>query len=217
MVTRQYGLDEIDPSLAPPARGPRACDSKPVPAGSTPCIPRGSPLRRGGRSVPRNHWSVSDLGAEIQLLITPLSPALLAARGCGVLSAAKITGETARVQRFHTKAAFARHNGTAPRPVLSANRVRHRLSRTGNGQLNPALQTRGPYHLRSHLKRGDMCGVASGLDAAPSWSLRRSWCQPKHQERGVIAVCSFVSGALEASRTRQFVPLTQMQAGAGQA
>jgi hypothetical protein len=55
----------------------------------------------------------------------PLSPALLAVQGCGVLSAAKIIGETAGVQPFHSKDAFAKHNGTAPLPVWSANCLRH--------------------------------------------------------------------------------------------
>jgi transposase len=35
--------------------------------------------------------------------------------------------------------AYARHNGTAPMPVWSSNKTRHRLSRTGNRQLNAAL------------------------------------------------------------------------------
>jgi hypothetical protein len=34
---------------------------------------------------------------------------------------------------------FARHNGTAPLPVWSSNKARHRLSRTGNRQLNAAV------------------------------------------------------------------------------
>ncbi len=35
--------------------------------------------------------------------------------------------------------AYARYTGTAPLPVWSSNRARHRLSRTGNRQLNAAL------------------------------------------------------------------------------
>jgi transposase len=41
--------------------------------------------------------------------------------------------------RFRSKDAYARHNGTAPLPVWSGNRVRHRLARTGNRQLNCAI------------------------------------------------------------------------------
>jgi hypothetical protein len=41
--------------------------------------------------------------------------------------------------RFRSKDAYARHNGPAPLPVWSSNKQRHRLSRTGNRQLNAAL------------------------------------------------------------------------------
>jgi len=50
------------------------------------------------------------------------------------LTAAKILGETAGVDTFKSKDAFARHNGTAPLPVWSSNRARHRLSRTMDGR-----------------------------------------------------------------------------------
>ncbi|WP_073946362.1 transposase [Streptomyces kebangsaanensis] len=49
--------------------------------------------------------------------------------GCGTPNAAKILGETAGIGRFRTKSAYARHNGTAPLPVRSGNRERHRLAR----------------------------------------------------------------------------------------
>lgn len=63
----------------------------------------------------------------------------MAIPGCGALTAAKILGETAGVDRFRSKDAYARHNGTAPLPVWSSNKPHHRLSRTGNRQLNAAL------------------------------------------------------------------------------
>ncbi len=62
-----------------------------------------------------------------------------AAHGCGAITAAKILGETAGIDRFRSKDAYARHTGTAPMPVWSSNKARHRLSRTGNRQLNAAL------------------------------------------------------------------------------
>ena len=40
-----------------------------------------------------------------------VAPALLALKGCGALSAAKIVGETAGISRFKSRAAFARWNG----------------------------------------------------------------------------------------------------------
>jgi transposase len=82
---------------------------------------------------------INALTAEITALVTPLAPALLAIVGCGPLTAAKIIAETAGIDRFRSANAYARHTGTAPLPVWSANRPRHRLSRTGNRQLNAAL------------------------------------------------------------------------------
>ena len=82
---------------------------------------------------------INDLAAEITARVTTIAPSLLAIVGCGALSAAKIIGETAHAGRFRSKDAFARDNGTAPLPVWSSNKQRHRLSRTGNRQLNAAL------------------------------------------------------------------------------
>lgn len=82
---------------------------------------------------------IKTLEREISQRVLVLAPSLLAICGCGALSAAKIVGETAGVERFHSSDAYARHNGTAPLPVSSADHDRHRLSRTGNRQLNAAL------------------------------------------------------------------------------
>ncbi|MFD8078285.1 transposase [Streptomyces sp. NPDC059718] len=55
--------------------------------------------------------TVRELEAEISALISRLAPALLEIPGCGVLTAAKIIGETAGIARFKSKSAYARHNG----------------------------------------------------------------------------------------------------------
>jgi transposase len=83
--------------------------------------------------------TINDLEREIGRLVAELAPSLLALAGCGSLSAAKLVGETMGIGRFRSAAAFARHNGTAPLPVWSGNTERHRLSRTGNRQLNVAI------------------------------------------------------------------------------
>src|SRR3954452_17422024 len=72
-------------------------------------------------------------------MVRRLAPSLLARPGCGELSAAKIVGEVAGAERFRSRAAFARWNGTAPIPVWSSNAARHRLNRGGNRQVNAAL------------------------------------------------------------------------------
>ena len=83
--------------------------------------------------------SINDLERQITTRVTPLAPRLLALRGCGALTAAKLIGETADIRRFPTRSAFAMFNGTAPVPVWSGNPIRHRLNRGGNRQLNAAL------------------------------------------------------------------------------
>jgi transposase len=78
---------------------------------------------------------------------------------------AKLVGETAGIGRFRSSAAFARHNGSAPVPVWSANPGRYRLSRGGNRQLNVALHRiaitqvridgRGRDYLAKRIAAGD--------------------------------------------------------------
>jgi transposase len=103
----------------------------------------------------------ADIGAlekEITVLARRLAPSLLELDGAAGLTAAKIVAETAGAARFRSKDAYARHNGTAPLPVWSGNRVRHRLSRTGNRQLNCAIhriavtQMRCSPHAQAYLK-----------------------------------------------------------------
>jgi transposase len=90
------------------------------------------------------------LEREITALVTDLAPTLLALVGVGALTAAKIVAETAGVRRFRSKDAYARHNGTAPLPVWSGNCERHRLSRTGNRQLNAAIHRIAITQMRCH-------------------------------------------------------------------
>jgi transposase len=49
-----------------------------------------------------------------------------------------------------SKDAYARHNGTAPLPVWSGNRTRHRLPRTGNRQLNTSMHRSAVTQKRCH-------------------------------------------------------------------
>jgi transposase len=76
---------------------------------------------------------------DLQALVTDLAPQLLAERGCGVLTAAKLLGEIAGIHRFATSAKLARLAGAAPIPASSGNSNRHRLDHGGNRQLNCAL------------------------------------------------------------------------------
>jgi transposase len=94
--------------------------------------------------------AANDLQRRIVQMVSGLVPVLLEVAGVGALTAAKILAEVADVRRFRSKDAFARHNGTAPLPVWSGNRVRHRLSRTGNRQLNAAIHRIAITQMRIH-------------------------------------------------------------------
>jgi transposase len=93
---------------------------------------------------------INALEREIAPLVRQLAPSLLAIPGAAELTAAKIVGQTAGVRRFRSKDAYARHNGTAPLPVWSGNQTRHRLSRTGNRQLNCAIHRIAITQIRCH-------------------------------------------------------------------
>lgn len=80
-----------------------------------------------------------DLRRELGVLVAAHSPALIAERGCGPLTAATLIGRTAGAQRFPTDGHFARHAGAAPIPASSGRRDRQRLNRGGDRQLNCAL------------------------------------------------------------------------------
>jgi transposase len=84
--------------------------------------------------------SVDALQRELAALVGGLAPALLAERGCGVLTAAKLLGEIAGIGRFATDAKLARIAGSAPIAASSGRTDRHRLDRGGNRQLNCALR-----------------------------------------------------------------------------
>lgn len=94
--------------------------------------------------------AANELERRIVALVRDLASTLLAVPGVGSLTAAKIVAEVAGVRRFRSKDCFARHNGTAPLPVWSGNRVRHRLSRTGNRQLNAAIHRVAITQMRIH-------------------------------------------------------------------
>jgi transposase len=83
--------------------------------------------------------SIDALERELAPLVVELAPRLVAEQGCGVLTAAKLIGEVAGVERFATDAKLARTAGSAPIPASSGRTDRHRLDRGGNRQLNCAL------------------------------------------------------------------------------
>ena len=142
MISRlRWHLHELDPGAEPAARSlnhPRNLDKLAARLNSF----DGLVARLARELTDRCRQltlEINQLEQEIAALAATLAPTLLQICGCGPLTAAKIVGETAGIDRFRSAAAYARHNGTAPLPVWSSNRSRHRLSRTGNRQLNAAI------------------------------------------------------------------------------
>ena len=100
--------------------------------------------------IRRRARRAGELEREIGALVKAQAPGLLDLEGCGALTAAKLIAETAGAGRLASDAKFARLAGVAPIPASSGNRIRHRLDRGGNRQLNCALHriavTQGRVH-----------------------------------------------------------------------
>jgi transposase len=96
---------------------------------------------------------ITALEREITALVGAheVAAALTRLPGCAALTAAKIVGETAGINRFTDEARYAMHAGVAPIPVWSGRtRGKVRVSRTGNRQLNTALHRIAVTQLRCH-------------------------------------------------------------------
>ncbi|MDO3398129.1 IS110 family transposase [Nocardioides sp. Root140] len=162
----RWHLHELDPAWAPPARSLwRAKHLKAILQHLT--REDGTVARLARGLVERCRLltaEILELDQELEQLVRAQAPALLEICGCATLSAAKILGETAGVRRFRSRHAYARHNGTAPLPVWSGNNERHRLSRTGNRQINAAIHriaiTQAHYHpdAKTYLERRRAAG-----------------------------------------------------------
>jgi transposase len=99
---------------------------------------------------------IDQLTAGITATVAALAPVLLAIPGCGPITAAKILGETAGIDRFRSRHAYAPHKATAPLNVWSSHKSRHRLSRTGNRQLNAAIHRIALTQARCHPAARDL-------------------------------------------------------------
>lgn len=90
---------------------------------------------------------------ELTRLIRSLAPTLLDEPGVGPISAAKLLACDAG--RLKGEAAFARCNGTAPKPASSGQTIRHRLDRGGDRQANNALYTIAMVRMQHHPETKD--------------------------------------------------------------
>ena len=151
----RWYLHELDPSWEPKARSlDRLAILDKVSAHLDPFTGTVVRLARGlldrCRALTKQ---INELTAEITTLVADMAPSLIAIPGCGAITAAKILGETAGVDRFRSKDAYARHNGTAPMPVWSSNRAQpYRESPTQRG---PAPARADPGALARTSKTDD--------------------------------------------------------------
>lgn len=76
--------------------------------------------------------------------------------GIGDITAARLIGRTGRPSRFPTAAAYATYSGVAPLEVASADKTRHRLSRSGDRQLNSAFHTIAVTQIRTTGSQGNI-------------------------------------------------------------
>jgi transposase len=94
--------------------------------------------------------TINELRQELAALVAQVAPQLLAEHGLGALTAAKLIGEIAGIDRFTRDAQLARLAGCAPIPVSSGRTDRHRLDRGGNRQLNHAIHMLALSRIRHH-------------------------------------------------------------------
>ena len=94
---------------------------------------------------------IDELAAEITSRTTVLAPSLLAIPGCGALTAAKILGERRAGRPIPLQGCVSSATTpAAPLPVWSSNHARHRLSRTGNRQINAGIHRIALAQARCH-------------------------------------------------------------------
>jgi transposase len=166
------------------------------------------------RQITAHTTRIRDLEAELAVLVESYAPQLLAERGCGPLTAAKLIGEIAGAERFATDAKLARISGTAPIPASSGNTQRFRLDRGGNRQLNCALHrlavNKGTWDpdAAAYLARKQAEGKSrkEALRCLKRHLARRVWrllkAPPEH------AITQAATLTVEATPTRETVAVT---------
>lgn len=98
---------------------------------------------------------VNRLQRRIEQLVADNHARLVEIPGVAALTAAKLVGEIAGIERFSSDAKLAVHAGVAPLQASSGDRQRHRLSRRGNRQLNAAFHRIAVTQIRCHRPARD--------------------------------------------------------------
>ena len=149
----RWHLHELDPDLAPAARGAAKRTNLDRLARQLARMEQTAQVRICRELVRRIRElakRVTELDRELAALVRAQNTALLEIPGCGVITAARILAEVGDVQRFATEAKLASYAGVAPLDASSGRQKRHRLNRTGNRQLNRAIFTIALTQIRIH-------------------------------------------------------------------
>jgi transposase len=107
-------------------------------------------MRAQVRRIKELTREAKSLEQELLVLVRGQQPRLLALPGVGTLTAAKLIAEIAGIERFRSESKLARLAGVAPIPASSGERIRMRLDRHGNRQLNAAFHRIAVTQLRMH-------------------------------------------------------------------
>ncbi len=83
--------------------------------------------------------SLADIEQRMSATLDEHGTRLRQVDGVGSVTAVRLIGRTGPASRFPTADAFATYAGAAPIEVTSGERTRHRLSRSGDRQLNSAI------------------------------------------------------------------------------
>jgi transposase len=99
----------------------------------------------------------AELDPELAKLIAqhPAGPTLLAEPGVGPVVAAQLLVSWSHRGRVRNEAAFAALAGASPLEASSGQRIRHRLNRGGDRDLNRALHTVAITRMRTHTETRD--------------------------------------------------------------
>ncbi|WP_217585107.1 IS110 family transposase [Microbacterium sp. GbtcB4] len=95
--------------------------------------------RRLARAVLEQTEVLRENHRQLEQLTEALAPGLQAVPGVGAVTGAILVAAYSHHGRVRSEAAFAALGGIAPLPASSGNTTRHRLSRSGDRQLNRAV------------------------------------------------------------------------------
>ena len=149
----RWHLHDIDPAIEAPTRSLGTFKWLERLEERLACLEQ-TPQVAIARELVDDIWRLSrranKLKHQIEKLVAGRHPELVAIPGCAALTAAKLVGEIAGIDRFATDAKLAMHAGVGPLQASSGNRQRHRLSRRGNRQLNAAFHRIAVTQIRCH-------------------------------------------------------------------